>query len=81
MRISLDISERVVARAEADGVSVEAFVKSVSEQAAEPRPDTERERVDLQTTRDAASNIRELSKRLTLGGIKIRDLVHEGHRY
>ncbi len=40
--------------------------------------------VETQKKRDpkeAARRIREISKGLSLGGLKIKDLIHEGHRY
>ena len=30
---------------------------------------------------EAAARIRELRKGVTLGGLKIQDLIHEGHKY
>ena len=30
---------------------------------------------------DAAARLRELRKGITLGGLRIRDLAHEGHRF
>jgi len=30
---------------------------------------------------DAAARLRELRKGVTLGGLRIRDLAHEGHRF
>jgi Arc/MetJ-type ribon-helix-helix transcriptional regulator len=38
------------------------------------------QRYDLQTARAAAASIRELRKGITLGGLKIKDLVAEGRR-
>ena len=41
---------------------------------------SEAQRYDLQKARAAAASIRELRKGLTLGGLKIKDLVAEGRR-
>jgi hypothetical protein len=30
---------------------------------------------------DAAASIRELRKGVTLGGLNMQDLIHEGHKY
>jgi putative addiction module CopG family antidote len=30
---------------------------------------------------EAAAHIRELRKGVTLGGLKMKDLIHEGHKY
>lgn len=40
----------------------------------------ESRRFDLQKARAAAASIRELRKGVTLGGLKIKDLVAEGRR-
>ena len=36
--------------------------------------------VDRETARAAAQRIREMSKGVTLGGLKIKDLINEGRR-
>jgi hypothetical protein len=33
------------------------------------------------TPQEAAAHIRELRKGVTLGGLKIKDLIHAGHKY
>ena len=35
----------------------------------------------VQECQEAATRIRELRKGVTLGGLKIQDLIHEGHKY
>jgi hypothetical protein len=35
----------------------------------------------VQECQEAASMIRTLRKGITLGGLKIKDLIHEGHKY
>jgi Arc/MetJ-type ribon-helix-helix transcriptional regulator len=35
----------------------------------------------VQECQEAAARIRELRKGVTLGGLKIKDLIHEGHKY
>jgi Arc/MetJ-type ribon-helix-helix transcriptional regulator len=35
----------------------------------------------VQECQEAAARIRELRKGVTLGGLKIQDLIHEGHKY
>ena len=34
-----------------------------------------------QECQEAAARIRELRKEVILGGLKIKDLIHEGHKY
>jgi len=43
--------------------------------------ETQDSQMAAQECRDAASTIRELRKGVTLGGLKIRDLIREGHKY
>ncbi len=84
MQITVDISERVAAKAEADGVSVEAFVKTVAERAAEAEPEVTWVRMEPgpYTPQEAVRNIRELSKGLTLGGdITLKELIHGDDQY
>lgn len=84
MQITVDISEKVAAKAHADGVSVETFVKTVAEQAAEPeeRVTWDRMKPGPYSPQEAGRNIRELSKGLTLGeGVTIQDLINEGRKY
>ena len=35
----------------------------------------------VQECQEAAARIRALRKGVTLGGLKIKDLIHEGHKY
>jgi hypothetical protein len=84
MQITVDVSEKVAAKAEADGVSVETFVKTVAEKAAEPEQRVTWVRIPPgpYTHEEAGRNIRELSKGLTLGeGLTIKDLINEGRKY
>jgi Arc/MetJ-type ribon-helix-helix transcriptional regulator len=37
--------------------------------------------INRKTTDEAVADILELRKGVTLGGIKIKDLIHEGHRF
>jgi hypothetical protein len=77
MQITLDVSEKVAARAEADGVSVEAFVKKVAERAADPEITWDPIGPGPYSPEEAVRNIRELSKNLTLGGgITWKELIH-----
>ena len=82
MQILLEISDRVVARAQEKGLEIEAYVRQVLADVGEkdsvewtpfgPGP---------YTPQEAGQNIRELRKKNILGGLKIKDLIHEGHKY
>jgi hypothetical protein len=53
---------------------IERALETVVEQAA---PTTERKK----TPAAAVAHIRESRQGVTLGGLKIKDLIHEGHKY
>lgn len=61
-----------------DRSSPEEIVERALETLAErPSPTAERKR----TPAEAVAHIRESRKNVTLGGLKIKDLIHEGHKY
>ena len=53
---------------------IERALETVAKQAA---PTAERRK----TPAEAVAHIRESRKGVTLGGLKIKDLIHEGHKY
>jgi len=84
MQITIDVSEKVAAQAEANGLSVEKFAEQVVENAAVAKPRIEWDSFGPgpYSPQEAVQNIRELSKRLTLGGdVTLKELIHEGHKY
>ncbi len=54
---------------------VERALEALSEKETQPAENREKE------CREAASAIRKLRKGITLGGLRIKDLIHEGHKY
>jgi len=58
------------------GSSPEQIVERALEKLAE-EPPTEGKK----TAAEAVAHIRESRKTVTLGGLKIKDLIHEGHKY
>jgi len=58
------------------GSSAEEILERALETLAEQQP-PERKR----TPAEAVAHIRESRKGITLGGLKIKDLIHEGHKY
>ena len=58
------------------GSSPEQILERALEKLAE-EPPTERKK----TPAEAVAHIRESRKGVTLGGLKIKDMIHEGHKY
>jgi len=55
----------------------EVVTRALETLAEKEPPPVERKR----TPAEAIAHIRQSRKGITLGGLKIRDLIHEGHRY
>ena len=82
MPVTLELPEAVAIEAQAKGVAVETYVQElVQDSLALKKQGWSRFGPGPYTPQEAVKNIRELSKRLTLGGIKIKDLIHQGHKY
>ena len=72
-----EIESQLAAQAEACGVSFSEYLKELlMKQAEQPA-----ERVNRRSVAEAIESIRELRKGNKLGGLKIKDLIHEGHKY
>lgn len=61
------------------GSSPEQILERALEKLAEQAPPAAAER--RKTPAEAVDDILELRKGVTLGGLKIKDLIHEGHKY
>ena len=61
------------------GSSPEQILERALEKLAEQAPPDTAER--KKTPAEAVDDILELRKGVTLGGLKIKDLIHEGHKY
>jgi len=59
------------------GSSPEEIVERALEKLVEPQQRAEQRK----TPAEAVADIFELRKGVTLGGLKIRDLIHEGHKF
>jgi Arc/MetJ-type ribon-helix-helix transcriptional regulator len=57
--------------------SEEVVTRALESLAEKEAPATQRKR----TPAEAVAHIRESRKGVTLGGLKIKDLIHEGHKY
>ena len=81
VQLSAELEARLTAEAEARGISVEAYAACLLEQAARAgeQPNDANE-----TRRQAVRDMLAFRQKyhLTLGpGLRIKDLIHEGHKY
>lgn len=82
MTITVSVPDQLAQQAAARGLSVEAFVERLLEQEAQrEEPKGTRLGPGPLTPEEAGRHIRESRKGVTLGGLKIKDLIHEGHKY
>ena len=72
-----EIESQLAAQAEACGVTFSEYLKELLVKQAE-RP---AEWADRRSVAQAIEGIRELRKGNRLGGLKIKDLIDEGHKY
>jgi hypothetical protein len=77
MQVRVNVPDRLAAEAQTRGVSLEMYVEEMlAQHAIAPGEETLQESVS-----EAIDRIRELRKQNTLGGLKTKDLIHEGHKY
>lgn len=77
MEIKINVPDRFAEEARAHGVSVEVYVQEIL-----LKQDSEASAVvQLESIHAAVDKLRELRKGNTLDGLKIKDLIHEGHKY
>ncbi|HEV2103780.1 MAG TPA: hypothetical protein VGR58_13460 [Candidatus Acidoferrum sp.] len=77
MKVKVNVPDRLAAEAQARGVSLELFVEQMlAQQAIASEEGTVQDSVSK-----AIDRIRELRKQNTLGGLRTKDLIHEGHKY
>lgn len=83
MTITVSVPDQLAQQAAAQGLSVEALVEQLAERAAQTNPEPQWVRFGPGplTPEQAVDDIREARKGVTLGGLKLKDLVHEGHKY
>jgi anthranilate/para-aminobenzoate synthase component II len=81
MTITVSVPDELVQQAAQQGLSVEAYVELWAQQAAYSEPQWVRLGPGPLTPEQAVDDLREARKGVTLGGLKIKDLVHEGHKY
>jgi hypothetical protein len=77
MEVKINVPDRLAAEAEARGISLEMYLEEIlSQQGIGAERETSQGPVS-----EAIDRIRELRKQNFLGGLKIKDLIHEGHKY
>jgi hypothetical protein len=84
MQVTVNIPDQLAAQAREKGLTVEVYVEQVlAEQCNGHGSTAETNASDAKTAdiKDAIARMAELRKGVTLGGLKIKDLIHEGHKY
>jgi hypothetical protein len=77
MQVTVNVPDRLAAEAQARGVSLEVYVEEMLvRQLIVPEGETPQKSVG-----EAIDRIRELRKQNTLGDLRTKDLIHEGHKY
>jgi hypothetical protein len=77
MQVKVNVPDRLAAEAQARGVSLEMYVEGMLAQQLGPAE----EGTPQGSVSEAIDRIRELRKQNTLGGLRTKDLIHEGHKY
>lgn len=80
MTVTVSVPDKITQEAQAEGLSVEAYVERLLKQAAETEFSYDmQERQKTAVDRLLAFGAKH---QLTLGaGVRIKDLIHEGHKY
>jgi hypothetical protein len=78
MTITVRVPDELAAQAAGRGLSIEAYVEELAQQAARSEKLSPRKR---RTPAEAVEHLREIRKGVTLGGLKIKDLINEGRKY
>ena len=74
IQLQPEIEAQLAAEAQARGVALDQYIEKIVRARSV-------EQVRQRTVGEAIDRIRELRKGNTLGGLKIKDLIHEGHKY
>jgi len=77
MQVKINVPDRLAAKAQARGVSLEVYVEGILDQ----QLFSAEEETPKGSVSDAIDRIRDLRKQNTLGGLRAKDLIHEGHKY
>jgi len=77
MQLTIDIPDETAALLQSRGVEIVSLV----EEAVAREAQLARSLPSADAVADAVDRIRERRNRLSLGGLNIRDLIHEGRKY
>jgi len=77
VKLTIKVPDRLAAEARARGVSVEVYVQEILARQAGVLTAG----VHLELVRAAVQRILELRKGNKLWGLRMKDLIHEGHKY
>jgi hypothetical protein len=80
MQVTVNISEEAAAKARALGIGIEEYLERLVASDASVSVHVGPFGSALYTPAEAVDRIRELRKGLSLGGLKIKDLINEGRR-
>jgi len=81
MQVTVTIPDEVVLQAQARGLPIQAYVERLVEKASQIAEPSRCPSPRKKTVAEAVAHIRESRKGVTLGGLKIRDLINEGRKY
>lgn len=77
MEVTIKVPDQLAAEARSRGVSIEVYVQEILAREALDATGEAR----LHSVRAAIERIFELRKGNKLGGLRTKDLIHEGHKY
>lgn len=76
MQVTINIPDQLAAEAAAKGLAVDVYVEKVLAEQTQRHASHDERKTAIEEMRDFARK-----HGATLGDIKLRDLIHEGHRY
>jgi hypothetical protein len=77
MQVKINVPDRLAVEAQARGISLEIYIEEILDR----RLTSTEEESPKDSVSEAIDRIRELRKQNTLGGLRTKDLIHEGHKY
>jgi hypothetical protein len=77
MEITIKVPDQLAEQARAQGVSVEVYVQKILARQILDATGADR----LSSVRAAVDRILELRKGNKLAGVRLKDIIHEGHKY
>jgi hypothetical protein len=77
MQVKVNVPDRLAAEARARGMSVEMYVEEMLSRGLLGAAD----QTNRKSVGEAIDRIFELRRENTLGGLRTKDLTHEGHKY